>query len=133
MSTPTDAAGVADVIDAAARRAPGMPRFAARRLRATANEGNVAGGDSGGAWMVQEAGQWRLAGVTVVAIAVDEVPPGATETQSSKFFAYGMSGSGAVDLWNPVNRDWVFSTVPEPGTLAAVGLGVAALLRRRRR
>jgi hypothetical protein len=100
---------------------------------ATANEGSVNNGDSGGAWMVQTAQGWRLAAVTTVKLAVTEVPPGATETASSKYFAFGMSGSAGVDLSDPVHRDWVLSTVPEPGTFAIVGVGIAALLRRRRK
>lgn len=101
---------------------------------ATANEGNVGGGDSGGAWMVNQGGQWRIAGVTTIAISADPLPPGATENSNTVYFAFGVSGSGAADLWDPVNRNWINNTmVPEPGTIAVVGIGFAALLRRRRK
>ncbi|MBS1707688.1 MAG: PEP-CTERM sorting domain-containing protein [Armatimonadetes bacterium] len=44
-------------------------------------------------------------------------------------------GSGAIDVTDIHVREWAYrnGAVPEPGTMAVVGLGVAALIRRRRK
>ncbi len=60
------------------------------------------------------AGQWGLVGVNTGANAIDHVT--LTEVSGATFFVYD-------DL----------SAVPEPATMAVLGLGAAALLRRRRK
>ena len=96
----------------------------------TLNEGGVDSGDSGGAWFIQEAGHWRLAGITSVKFAAPDIPWGTT---GDHFKLFGHSGSGAVDPNYAAHRNWVVSTVPEPGTMTALAVGLGALIMRRRR
>ncbi len=100
---------------------------------ATSNEGNVSVGDSGGSWLVDDGGVWKVAGVTSVRFFADPLPAGATG-DPDPFMAFGVSGSGAVNLNDPNNWNWIQATmVPEPATLIALGIGIAATLRRRRK
>lgn len=96
----------------------------------TVNEGGVSPGDSGGAWFVQQGGQWRLAGITSVRFRATDVPFGTT---GDHFMLFGHSGGGAVDLNHAAHRNWVVTTVPEPTTMLVLAAGLGALAAARRR
>ncbi len=83
-------------------------------------EGNVAGGDSGGAMFIESNGQYLLAGINSFTAANAGVPEG----------GYGsLSGFTSVS-WN---QQWIESTtaVPEPGTMLVLA-GIAAVAARRK-
>lgn len=94
----------------------------------TALEGAVAGGDSGGALFVDFFGSFLQVGVTSYAAGPVGEP----------FGKYGWL-SGYADL--TLGADWIQQTtgiapvtpVPEPATMAVLGLGALALIRRKRR
>lgn len=98
----------------------------------TALEGNVTPGDSGGGLFVDFGfGQW-LTGVTSF---VWWDGGNSTFPDGEPYGRYGQ-GSGWVDI--TLASPWIQSTtgiaaVPEPATMAALGLGIAALARRRRK
>jgi hypothetical protein len=97
---------------------------------ATANEGGLLGGDSGGGWFINVAGQWQVVGVSNYIFYDDSVaPPG----DPDPYLAYGISASSAANLTDAGVRDWVRTTVPEPASTAAIAAGIAGLLMRRRR
>lgn len=101
---------------------------------ATANEGGLLPGDSGGAWLVDVGGgNYNLIGVsTLIGTAggadAPAIPPGGNGATT-----FGLGIGLAVDLTSASNSDWIFQTVPEPGSMIALGLGAAALACRRRR
>lgn len=90
---------------------------------AIAGEGGQLFGDSGGAWLRNIDGGWRIVGVT--SFIFDNNGNGNT-------LDWG-DGGGAAELFT--YRDWVeqHAPVPEPATMAAMALGLAALARRRRK
>jgi len=95
----------------------------------TSNEGGLMAGDSGGAWMIDDGGTWKVAGISNY--IVDD--PAYSSSDPNPLYAFGISGSSAADLTDPGVRGWITTTVPEPTSLAAIGLGMFAFLGKRRR
>jgi hypothetical protein len=94
------------------------------------NEGGIFFGDSGGGSLINVGGQWRIAGVNIW-IGDGEAP---FDTSNNDYLDYGdYFGTASVSFY----RDWIVAnapeTVPEPATIAALGLGALALLKRRRK
>lgn len=94
------------------------------------NEGGILGGDSGSAALLQINGEWRSIGVN---IGVDSFNgpdlPGSIHSDYGDIFA-------ATNL--AAYQDWILNIapeanpVPEPATLAALGLGSLIIARRKR-
>ncbi len=80
----------------------------------TTLEGATAPGDSGGGFFIKVGDEWQVAGVA----------------ESSNGSVYGK-----IPFFTALrdHNDWVVKTVPEPGSMLALGVGVAALVARRRR
>lgn len=92
-----------------------------------AGEGGILSGDSGGAWLIANGNSWSLIGVN--SFIFDNAGVGGA---TNNFLDWG-DGGGAVDLnqyetWIETN-----APVPEPATMAVLGLGLAAIAARRRR
>jgi hypothetical protein len=91
-------------------------------------EGCVAGGDSGGALLLNVNSVWAIAGVTSTLNWVD----GTGNADYGDISGYSRIGG------NNVGANWIAQNtgiqgVPEPGTMIALGLGLSALAARRRR
>ena len=96
----------------------------------TANEGGVAGGDSGGGWFVSDGGVMKLAGIINFSLAADDAP----KDQGPANLLYGYGGSGAADFTEGPVRDWVDATLaPEPKSIVLAGFGLVAIVVRRYR
>jgi hypothetical protein len=96
---------------------------------ATAYEGGVDAGDSGGAWLVNTAEGWQLAGVIVARLTANDAPDSLTNAH----MRYGYGGSAAANVTATGYGDWVAQSVPEPSMMIVAGLGLAALARRKKR
>lgn len=94
-----------------------------------AGEGGVWYGDSGGGWFVDGPNGKRLVAISGAIDNPNYVNP--TNDQLREFGATGY-GTRIVDRLDFI-RTYVPQAVPEPGTVVALGAGVAALLRRRKR
>ena len=95
-------------------------------------DGSLEGGDSGGGLFRNVGGQWRLVGIN------------SFNAGSDRFFATGFDANRRNGL---ASLNWVSGfaelsahqteinnfLVPEPASLSVIGLGIAALLRRRRK
>jgi hypothetical protein len=96
---------------------------------ASSNEGGLMAGDSGGGWFINVGGNWQLAGISNYIFWDDTVFP-----NESHFFEFGVSGNSAADLTNTSLHNWIVGTVvPEPASTTALGLGLVAILAKRRR
>lgn len=87
-------------------------------------EGGLAGGDSGGGFFMDVAGVQRLVGTNDFIFDAQN---------NNNNFDFG-DGGGAIYLG--AYQNWIeghINPVPEPASMAALTLGVAAMLRRRRR
>jgi hypothetical protein len=82
-------------------------------------QGGIAPWDSGSGFFVDVGGQWHLAAVSAYIFG-----PGGNAN------VWGAGGGG---VYLTEYESWINATVPEPATLAALGAGLALLLRRRRR
>jgi hypothetical protein len=90
---------------------------------ALAREGGLWFGDSGGAWLVDNGGSWNLVGVNSY---IDD------GNNNGEFNNWGDLGGGvALKSY----QGWINShmAVPEPASLAALSLGMLAIVRRRRK
>jgi len=114
-------------------------------------EAAIASGDSGGAALIRQNDRWRLVGIN--SFQVDENnnynpadPRNPTIAELNNLFDFGDTAwvvdIGGVlrdpDPVNPIVDDygaWIRANcaVPEPGSMAALGLGLSALVARRRR
>lgn len=90
----------------------------------------LVGGDSGGGWFLQgTSGRKQLVGINSFIGSVGSFPSFFFSTSPTNFFT-----SGAVDLsqYNSWFRQNNVSVVPEPTTIAVLGLGLVALRRKRK-
>ena len=92
-----------------------------------AGEGGILSGDSGGAWLVPNGSSWNI--IAVNSFIFDA---GGAGGPINNFLDWG-DGGGAVDLFQYENWIETNAPVPEPASMIALGLGVAALAARRRR
>ncbi len=103
------------------------------------DEGGLVGGDSGGSWFVTEGGVQKVIAVSSgVYDNFDNTGYGSgvtasTPTNDPAYYDYGDGGFGCdLAAYQPFINSTINAT-PEPATLAALGLGVVALMRKRRR
>ncbi len=96
---------------------------------AVEHEGGILGGDSGSAALLEVNGVWRSIGVNVgVGSAVGPNLSGSEYSDFGDVFA--ATSLAAYEGWI---TDIAPETVPEPATMAALGLGSLILMRRRRK
>lgn len=95
------------------------------------NEGGLLGGDSGGAALLNLGGVWRIVGVnTFIGDVVGPNPPGGQSAYMDYGDVFGSTNVGFYQDWIAQNAP---EAVPEPATIAALGLGAMALLRKRKK
>jgi hypothetical protein len=87
-------------------------------------EGSTGQGDSGGPTFANLEGEWQIIGVT----SWGENPVYADEAWRTQ----GRYGDLSVLVDATQHAAWIDATVPEPSSLAVIGLGALALLRRKR-
>lgn len=95
---------------------------------ATDNEGGIMFGDSGSSALLFVDGQWRVVGVNIAIDDRNGPNPGGNDN-------YSDFGDVFYSAWVGEYQNWIDTTmaVPEPTTIALLGLGIAAAVRRRRR
>lgn len=115
-----------------------------------AGDAVLAGNDSGGGWF----SNGRLIGISSFTFNLTQ--PNATTSPAYRNYGFGSAntggytgdgfslapgeayfGSGAIDLTDPQIQTWLrtqgVNPVPEPASMISLGIGAAALLRRRKR
>ncbi|MFW5696969.1 MAG: trypsin-like serine protease [Fimbriimonadaceae bacterium] len=96
---------------------------------ATAYEGGIDAGDSGGAWLVNTGEGWQLAGISLASLTANDAPTSMTNAH----MRFGYGGSAAANVTSTGYGQWVAQAVPEPSLMVMAGLGLAALARRKKR
>ncbi|MBN9503484.1 MAG: hypothetical protein BGO01_11495 [Armatimonadetes bacterium 55-13] len=97
---------------------------------ATANEGGLIFGDSGGGALIQQSGEWRIAGVNIWIDDTHGPNPGGNSNYLDYGDTFGATSVRAYQNWiSEIAPEAV--PVPEPATFAALSLGAMALLRHR--